>query len=172
MREAAESVYDIIDWLANDGDFQSAVGAATADGAGVFFPVQQDPLGGFPYIRYSTSTNVGVSNYWMRFDDIMMAVYADDVTKSAQVMNIILDKVKAGDISAANLNRYLRSPAYLDLGHGPSLFEFKHMEWLNGGSTQPTEERGGAHARLISFRVSYVVHAGVGIDHDLEPETP
>lgn len=155
MRQDIEPIYDVIDWLRDDEDMQALLGNTD-----VFFPVQEDPKSGFPYVRYVATTSIDPDSFWMRIDTVSMALHFQDVTKSGQMMNILMDKLKAGDESALHLNRYLRSkrPGYV------TPFTFKHTQWVEGGHTEPTDERGGAHARMLSFRYSYTVATGIGID--------
>lgn len=151
MREGIEPVYDINDWIASDPDWVDLLaGLREDDETDVFYPVQQEPTGGFPYVRYSSANRVWANTHWMHTDEIHYAMYFSSVSDSARAMNIIMDKVKAGDISAYVLNRWLKNHGEHDI-----MFEYHTLEWMTGGSSQPTQERGGAHARLVSFNVSY-----------------
>lgn len=157
MREAVEPAWDINGWIAADPDWRGMMNRLRTDNnSDVFYPVQQDPTGGFPYVRYSARIDVGANTHWMHTVQIAYAMYFSSVADSALAMNIIMDKVRLGDESATALNKWLAGPEYT---HTP-LFEFKALEWISGGHTDPTGESGGAHARLLTIGADYTPLVG------------
>lgn len=153
MREDASPAWDVNEWITSDPRWQTLVTDAGADRTNIFYPVQQDPEGGFPYVRYSSTIYAGAENFWYHHLEMMYAMYFVSAMDSTRAMNIIFDKVSAGDISGLELERWRREQAAQDDIYNS--YTFHSCEWVSGGSTQPTEERGGAHARMLTFRVWY-----------------
>ena len=153
MNEENAPVWDVNQWIASDPDWQRVVRAAGGADPNIFYPVQQDPDAGIPYVRYTSTLYANASEYWWHQDEIMYALYFNNVMDSNRAMNIIFDMVSAGDLSGGALESWRREQALADPSYDS--FRYHSLEWIAGGSTQPTEERGGAHARLVTFRVWY-----------------
>lgn len=164
MREGVEAVYDVNDWISADPDWIALINKARGSNVStpsnplnVFYPAQQDPQGGFPYVRYVTSTGANANNWWMQRDEIMYAMYFGSIEHSAAAMNIIFDKIKTGDASAQALNRWVEDSPY------GKYYEYHNFDWQTGGSIEPSGEQGGAHARLVSFSLDYSRLTGLHI---------
>jgi hypothetical protein len=118
------------------------------------YPIQQDPDGGFPYIRYNVSSYTVPNEYWRRFEQLSGAIYDRNMAVAGVVQNEIQRHLSDGGDAATRLNSWL-SWDENPITQGKPPYLFYDVTWLAGGDMEPTSEVGGAHARLITLAYSY-----------------
>lgn len=124
-----------------------------------FYPVSQQPEGGFPYARYTVSRTLNFPQWWMHVEQVGIDLYMMDVMDSSLVFNTFVDMASRGDESARELERWLdkRNADRIAANEDPIPrdFRFHSLEYMGGGDIVPADEEGGNHSRIMMFNISY-----------------
>jgi hypothetical protein len=157
LRDYVEPGMCVLGYLLSLDNVRAVLGLKGEPDDDVFdpiFPIQQDPDGGFPYIRYNVSSYIDVNEYWRRYEQLNAAIYDRNMAVAGVVQNEIQRHLADGGEAADRLNHWL---AWNDnpITQGKPPYLFYDVTWLAGGEMEPTSEVGGAHSRLITLSYSY-----------------
>jgi hypothetical protein len=123
-----------------------------------FFPVAQQPEGGFPYIRYDVSRRNFAEQWWIHGEAVGIEVFMEDIEDSTELINILIDMSAMGDRSARDLQRWVVNEV---AEHArPQDFQFHSVEYTGGGEIGASNEQGGAVSRVVTFLIQYSPLAG------------
>lgn len=151
--------YDLRDWwLSSDRIQELLVDQRTGQWPDQpFFPVAQQPEGGFPYVRYTVARDVGFPQWWMHTEQVGLDLYTQSINDSTEVLNEFIDMAGRGDDSARDLEIWLRA-------QGRTLdFQYHSIRYVGGGDIGTSNEEGGAHSRIMMFNIEYSPLEGRGI---------
>jgi hypothetical protein len=171
--------YDLRDWWLSDARMDELlmtdrrVRAKNPMDADPFYPVSQQPGGGFPYARYTVARTVA-PQWWMHVEQVGIDLYMHDIDESTEVLNTFIDMAGRYDESARDLNRWLQqrhADQKKDFDDGlidedeiiPIEFEFHVISYVGGGDIGATSEEGGTHSRIMMFNIEYSPLEGRGI---------
>lgn len=156
--------YDLRDWWLSDQrvqelivDPRTSITSGGLDLSNPFFPVAQQPEGGFPYIRYTTARDVAFPQWWMQTEQIGLELFMVGINDSSEVLNKFISMAARGDDSARDLELWLRN-------EGRAVdFAYHSIQYIGGGDISATNEEGGAHSRIMMFNILYSPLDGMGI---------
>lgn len=156
--------YDLRDWWLSDKRIKELIveprPSTTPGGWDIsnpFFPVAQQPEGGFPYIRYTVARETGTSQWWMHTEQVGIDLYTDNILDSTEVLNRFISMAGREDDSAKDLHRWLELE-----GRTPE-FEYHSIRYIGGGDIGASSEEGGAHSRIMMFSIDYSPLVGHGL---------
>jgi hypothetical protein len=157
--------YDLKDWwLSNERVQELLVNPRTGVFASdPFFPVAQQPEGGFPYVRYTVAREVGFPTWWMHTEMVGIDLYMSVILHSTEILNIFIDMAGRGDQSADDLNRWLEQRNQQLATPRPIDFEYHSIQFVGGGDIGASNEEGGAFSRIMMFNIDYSPRGGRNI---------
>lgn len=152
--------YDLRDWWLSHARVSELLDAGRSGlyGGTPFFPVAQQPEGGFPYVRYTVARQTGFPQWWMHTETVGLDIFAVDIEDSTELLNIFLGLTDQGSVSAQELQRWVSSQSGRDED-----FEFHSLEWAGGGDIGTPSEEGATHNRIAMFNITYSPLSGHNI---------
>lgn len=122
-----------------------------------FFPVAEQPEGGFPYVRYTVARDVSFPDWWMQTEQVGLDLYTESINHSTRILNEFISMAGRGDESARDLEIWLRS-------EGRTVdFAYHSIRYIGGGDIGASNEEGGAHSRIMMFDIQYSPVGGIDI---------
>lgn len=147
--------YDLRDWWLSNARVASILNST---GRTVFVPASQQPETGYPYARYNVERIVGMPDYWMHTEFVVVEVYAVDIEETTELLNVLASLTGRGSDSAMELQQWVAAQPLR-----PNDFQYHWLEFAGGGQILAPDEEGAAHGRTMNFAINYSPVEGFGI---------